>query len=70
MKIAVSPKLYRMLAFTGSNKRFSNDFNVFELLWPNLPLTHPLYNSIGNNTGQKTTNGYSTLIFNQFSSTI
>lgn len=70
MKIAVSPKLYRMLAFTGSTKRFSNDFNVYELLWPNLPLVHPLYNSIGNNTGQKTTNGYNTLIFNQFSSTI
>jgi len=70
MKIAVSPKLYRMLAFTGSTKRFSNKFNVFELLWPNLPLVHPLYNSIGNNTGQKTLNGYNTLIFNQFSSTI
>lgn len=70
IKIAMSPKIYRMLSFTGSTERFVSDFKIYEFIFPNLPLTHPLYNSITPNSGQKTTNGYSTLSFSQFSSTV
>ena len=70
MKIAMTAKLYRMLSFTGSTERFVPDFRLYELIYPNLPLIHPLYNSVTANSGQKTLNGYSTVIFNQFYSTI
>jgi len=70
MKIAMTPKLYRMLAFTGSSERFVPDFKLYEFIYPNLPLTHPMYNSITANSGQKTTNGYNTITFKQFNSSI
>ena len=70
IKILVTPKLYRMLSFTGQSGIFNNKFDAFELIWPNFPLTHPLYSSIVSNSAQKTVNGYSTLVFTQFSSTV
>lgn len=70
MKVALSPKLFRMVALTGNNHRFVPDFKVYEILYPNSPLTHPIYSSITPNSAQKTINGYSSLIFNQFNSSI
>jgi len=70
MKIAMTPKLYRMLAFTGLTERFVPDFKLYEFIYPNLPMNHPIYNSITPNSGQKTLNGYNTLSFSQFNSTI
>ena len=69
IKIELTPKLHRMLCLSSQSRRFLSDVDRFELIYPSLPLTHPMINLQSGGYLGTTTNGYNIITFQQFEKT-